>query len=193
MKQKNGYVMSRHKILVGLVIFSAIGFALFGFVVFKGPNSDEFDVVDADPPILQETTGADLWIRPVPDLLWSQWHELPEDRFTYVPTKSQQEAIRLLDEVSIVELNDEDLKRFAPTPQFRPTGSKPYLVRGVFLHAGNGRPMGTGKFKILVRDKEVAVYFGCLGRIRPEFGKGPFVVWLHFKPENVFVFCDMAE
>jgi len=89
-------------------------------------------------------------------------------------------------------LSDKDLKTFGPTLQTQPNGLKAYLIRGVFVQGGDRKPMGTGHFVTYHRGKSVLVHFGCLGRRSWGMGKGPLVIWLPFKPEEVFVTCSMA-
>jgi len=132
----------------------------------------------------------------VPDLDWSQWEQFPKEHFAPVPHASQAEAIRLLSDSPVVELSDKDLKTFAPTFQSPTDGLKRYLIRGVFVQGRDRKPMGTGSFETYHQGKNVLVYFGCFGRSSWRswgMGKGPLVIWLPFKPEEVFVTCSMDE
>jgi len=53
--------------------------------------------------------------------------------------------------------------------------------------------MGTGSFVFYRRGRDMLVLFGCLGRKSWGVGKGPLVIWLPFKPEEIFVSYEMAE
>jgi len=140
----------------------------------------------------EEPWATDPWFRPVPELTWD-WEEILKERISPVPSVSQAEAIRLLTDAPVVELSDKDVKTFAPMLQSQPVGLKPYLIRGVFMQGPDGKPMGTGHFFTHHRGKDVLVEFGCLGRKSWGMRKGPLVIWLPFKPEEVFVTCGMDE
>jgi hypothetical protein len=176
--------LSRRKVAVGLLlIFIAAGSASLAVLIYRWFTPEAIEV-----------TETDSWFRPPPDGPdWSQWEVIPKELFSSVPSASQAEAIRLLNDVHVVELSDKDLKTFAPTLLSRPDGFKPYLIRGVFLQGPDGRPMGTGSFACYHRGIDTLVLFGCLGRRSRGMSKGPLVIWLPFKPEEVFVTCEMAE
>ncbi len=176
--------MSHRNLGVGLLfLFLAVGIALWIGFAYRQHGSDVINV-----------TARNSWLRHEPDgPEWSQWTKIPEESFSPVPSANRDEAVRLLTDVSVVDLDDRNLKTFAPTLPSPADGTNPYLIRGVFLQAQDGEPMGTGRFECYRRGKDVLVLFGCLGRESWGTGKSPLVIWLPFKPEEIFVTCFMAE
>lgn len=186
--------MSPRKPAVGLLLLLIIiGFALWGgFAVRRFSRLNEIDVKATDPWLHLGPGVPDLSQPGAHDL--SQWDEIALENDPLVPDASRDEAIRLLTDASVAELDDKNLKTFAPMSPPPPNGAKPYLIRGVFLRGPEGGAMETGRFRVYHRGKDVLVHFGfysCLASKPWGTSKGPLVIWLSFKPEKIFVTCEI--
>ncbi len=135
----------------------------------------------------------DSWTRQVPHLDWSQWSAVSPELVVPAPEESRTEAVKRLDDAALQALTDADLKAFTPAPAAVPSDYKPYLIRCVFMQDPYGRPMGTGHFYVYRSGLDVLTFFGCLGHRSWGTGRGALVVWLPFKPANVFVESQMDE
>jgi hypothetical protein len=134
----------------------------------------------------------DSWLHGIPNLDWDEWKEIPRDAFFCVPTSARGEGLQLLEDIPFVELSEKKLAIFVPKNIPHPMGTTPFLIRGVFLAQADGNPMGTGQFMCYQRKRDVLVLFGCLGRKAYGMGKSVLVIWLPFKPTEVFVLYQMA-
>lgn len=65
--------------------------------------------------------------------------------------------------------------------------TRPYLVRALYGHKR------TGGFSIGDLNKNVWIHHSSLGRFHPKFGKQPLVIFLDFKPENIYITVDINE
>jgi hypothetical protein len=170
--------MTRRRVAIGLLILIAVA-------AFVGAQIYRWVSLEAEARVI------DPWVTS-----WSrsdQAEQVPMEHFSLVRSANRDEAIRLLADVRVVDLADDDVRRLAPDLLPRPEGLNPYLVRGVFLEDSNGVPMGTGRFLIRHESKLLLVYFGALGSRPHPMRQGPLVIWLPFKPENVYVRCGMAQ
>lgn len=168
--------MNRRKVAIGLVVVLTAGLVLLW---------------GSDYNWHEKASTTDDWYTPSID--WEGWVGMSDERYKSVPAESRAEAVQRLDDVSFVELSDKDLKTFAPNLLSPPEGCKPYLIRGLFLHNGDGVPMRTGGFSCSRRGSDVLVAFGCLGYHMGSVCRGPLVVWLSFQPQRVFVTYSMAR
>src|SRR6266511_3921087 len=100
------------------------------------------------PPHPSWELVSDPWVQPPPDHDSSKWIEVPQSDFRRVPLDRVERAVRLLEEVPVVELGEEDLDVFVPLPPPNPEGRRPYLVRGVIGMGWDGKPLGTGGFGV---------------------------------------------
>lgn len=184
--------MRRRAAIVALLVVVGGCVVLLGFLlVWRGePVGPPGFVVD--PGTVVDPATLDPWLRQEPNLEWGQWSEVPQALVAQVPEACRDEAVKRLDETPLQALTDADLKTLAPTPPAAPPDYKPYLIRCVFFKAPDGEPMRTGHFYVYRRDPDVMAFFGCLGYRSWGTGRAALVVWLPFKPENVFVVCQMA-
>jgi len=104
-----------------------------------------------------------------------------------VVESKQAKAEELLEDVSIVELTDEQAAEFIGEPLPEAPGTKPYLTRGVYL------ARGTGSFSVTIYEGQLVVHHGSLGSGGYRMGRQALVLQLERAPAEVFVTCSMAK
>jgi hypothetical protein len=97
------------------------------------------------------------------------------------------DAQRLLQDVSIVELGDQQAADFIGSPLLDIPGTKPYLTRGVLLHRE------TGGFSVYTSGDKLVIYHRSLGGSAIPMSRQPLVLQLEQNPVEIFVACSMAE
>jgi hypothetical protein len=134
------------------------------------------------------TTG-DPWYTGLPSegpLYWT-WPELDPERIYEVVESKHPDAERLLEDVSILELSDEQAAEFVGVALPGAPGTRPYLTRGLYLNRQ------TTMFTVYVREDRLVVYHGTLGTSPLPMRRQALVLQLERKPSEVFVTCTMAE
>lgn len=117
---------------------------------------------------------------------WS-WPKVDSSQIHEVVESQHPEAEALLQDVSILELAPEQATRFIDKPLPDVPGTKPYLVRGLYLNRG------TGRFMVYTSGDQLAVHHGSLGKRAVPMKRQALVLQLEQGPKEVFVFCSMAE
>jgi hypothetical protein len=161
----------RHK--VALVLLSLLALALIFLYWITTPPADQSQKIDS-------------WYRSPP---WDfEYHctKIPKDRFRPVTPESRKMAIQLLQEVSVVELKEEEVELWVGESPMHAPDLRPYLVRAVKLD----RPGSV--FVISSRDRALWILSGAMGWDSPPIVKAPLVIWLPFKPDVVYTSCAMS-
>jgi hypothetical protein len=128
----------------------------------------------------------DDWCNDRPLDFESGCKKLGKERFRQVTKESREKAIQLLQEVSVVELKEEEVESLVGESPPHDADLRPYLVRAVKLdHPASG-------FMICSRDRALWIYNGLLGWYSPPMVKAPLVIWLPFKPDVVYISCGGA-
>ncbi len=94
---------------------------------------------------------------------------------------------RLLDGTPCLEISAEKAGYFLCKEYNAPPGTKPFLVRAVFLNRG------TGAFSAYFTADSLKVEHGSLGKSAVPMKRQALVVSLERLPKEVFVDCDMCE
>jgi hypothetical protein len=134
-------------------------------------------------------TTQDPWYTGLPSegpLYWT-WPELDPGRIQEVVESKQPEAERLLEDVPILELGDEQAAEFVGGALAGAPGTRPYLTRGLYLNRQ------TYMFTVYVREDQLVVYHGTLGTSPLPMRRQALVLQLERKPSEVFVTCTMDE
>jgi hypothetical protein len=122
------------------------------------------------------------WEREPPEYIpHSEWHRVPQEDWSAVLDDRYWEALRLLDEAPAVDLSSRAAEHFVGPVSPKGADYKPYSVRGLSLQANHVNRM------VRVRNNAVWVYYGALAQLPVRVVKAPIVVWLGFKPEDVYV------
>lgn len=129
----------------------------------------------------------DPWYRVPEDASYRQWPELRGGRLHEVAESKLDEAVAQLEEVSIVELTEQEAEGLLGKPLPGSPGTTPYLVRAVFLNKG------TGRFLIYMSGDQIAVFHGSLGGGERAMGRQPLVLQLEELPAEVYVTARMVE
>jgi hypothetical protein len=133
-------------------------------------------------------TTEDPWYNPPPQgALVGEGQRLDRARIHEVVESRHAEAEELLEDVSIVELTDEQAAAFVGQALPKAAGTKPYLTRAVYL------ARGTGSFSVTVYEDRLAVHHGSLGSGGYPMGRQALVLQLERAPAEVFVTCSMAK
>ena len=131
------------------------------------------------------------WYKDIPEnnpLLSWEGKKIPESNIHIVSMLKESEAEKLLQNVSILEINNEQASGFTGKQLPIVPNTKPYLVRGV-LYEGNE----TGRFSALVNGNQMRVHFGCLGDYHTSIKQQSLVIQLESMPSIIFVTCSMAK
>jgi hypothetical protein len=113
-------------------------------------------------------------------------YKLSDDLYCEVVDVYENEAEKLLEKVSSVEISMEQFSRYVATKPPIPAGRKPFLVRGVYLNV-------SGSFFIFFKDDMLFVNHGCMGRHAVPMKRQCLVVLLEKAPRQVYISCDMVE
>jgi hypothetical protein len=134
-------------------------------------------------------TSTDSWYTgPPPDeQSTSPQSKLDPSRIHEVLEARQADAEQLLQDVSIVELTDQQAAELIGQPLPEAPGTKPYLVRGLYLNRG------TGQFSVYVSSEQLVVRHRSLGSRAVPMVRQALVLQLEQAPVEVFVHCSMAE
>jgi hypothetical protein len=132
------------------------------------------------------------WVTGSPEDYAAQWQDIPKIDFRPVAPGSEAQAIQLLTDSPVVELDADEVPVFAPGVEPRADGARPYLVRAVLCNGPDGKRIGTGNFTLSRRGNRLRVLFGYLGFRDWGQSRAPLVVWLPFKPEAVSVELQSA-
>jgi hypothetical protein len=133
-------------------------------------------------------TTEDSWYNPPSQgALVGQGQTLDRARIHEVAESRQAEAEELLEDVSIVEISDEQAAGFIGQALPEVAGTKPYLSRAVYL------ARGTGSFSVTVYGDQLAVHHGSLGSGGYRMGRQALVLQLERAPAEVFVTCSIAK
>jgi hypothetical protein len=161
----------RHK--VALVLLSLLALALIFLYWVTTPPADRTQKIDS-------------WYRSPPWDFESHCTKIPKDRFRPVTRESRKMAMQLLQEVSVVELMEEEVALWVGESPTLAPGLRPYLVRAVKLN----HP--ASNFMICYRDRALWIHNGAMGWNSPPIVKAPLVIWLPFKPDVVYTSCAMS-
>jgi len=99
----------------------------------------------------------------------------------------QSDAERLLQDVAIVELTDQQAAEFIGQALPEAPGTKPYLVRGVYLNRE------TGGFSVYILEDQLLIRHSSLGSSPSPMKRQALVLQLERRPAEVFVTCSMAQ
>jgi hypothetical protein len=164
------FMSFRHKIALGLLCFLTLVLILIYWLTTPSGEPGKID----------------SWYRSPPWDFESRSTKIPKDRFLPVTPESREKAIQLLQDVSVVELMEEEVVFWVRESPTHAPGLRPYLVRAVKLNrAGSG-------FTIFSRDRALWILNGALGWDNPPIVKAPLVIWLPAKPDVVYISCEMA-
>ena len=113
------------------------------------------------------------------------FYSLPDNRVAGAETTD--EAVGLLEDVSIVELTEQRAEELLAKPLPGAPGTTPYLVRAQFLNKG------TGRFLIYMSGDQISVFHGSLGGGERARGRQPLVLQLEEAPAEVYATARMVE
>jgi hypothetical protein len=113
---------------------------------------------------------------------------LAKDRVCPVSEEKEYEAESRLATQVVMELTEREAAALTGQGLQPTSGTKPYLLRGVYLNWGTG-----GYSAYVLPDNDVIVHHGCLGRFPVPMKRRAVVLRLDFAPRNVYVACSMAE
>jgi len=117
----------------------------------------------------------------------SEWEKLDESRYREVLASKMPEAEALLQDVSYVELTEQQAADLVDKPLADIPGTKPYLVRGVYLNRI------TGRFFIYRLGDRVRVHHGSTGKKAVPMKRQALVVRLEQPPQELYVTCSMIR
>jgi hypothetical protein len=130
----------------------------------------------------------DPWYNPPSQgVLVGDGQRLDRARIHEVIESRHAEAEERLEDVSIVELSDEQAAAFIGQALPEAAGTKPYLARAVYL------ARATGSFSVTVYEDRLVVHHGSLGSGGYPMSRQALVLQLERAPAEVFVTCSMAE
>jgi hypothetical protein len=134
-------------------------------------------------------TSKGSWYRePATDLLW-QLQEAPLDRTRFAGVQLSKETVaeNLLADAPFCPIDPEQAGELLAKELESDNESEFYLLRGVYLHDG------TGSFVVYVKESNVLVHHGCLGRNPVPMKRRAIVALLPNRPTEVYVTCSMDE
>jgi hypothetical protein len=134
-------------------------------------------------------TSADSWYTgsPPTEQTSSPLSRLAPSRIHEVLEARQADAEQLLQNVAVVELTDQQAADFVGQLLPEAPGTKPYLVRGVYLNRA------TGQFSVQISGDQLVVHHGSLGASAVPMKRQALVLQLEHAPAEVFVDCSMAQ
>lgn len=132
-------------------------------------------------------TTEDSWYNALPRNSMDEAAQIDRSLMHEVPASIFPEAEKMLKDVSVVELTDTEAAHFAGASFIPQQGTKPYLIRAIYLN------LGTGGYELFVGKDGVLVKQGCLGRHALPMKRSTLVVQLKSKPKNVYHALHMAE
>jgi hypothetical protein len=118
----------------------------------------------------------------------ADFRRLDEARIHPVNSSHELWAEAILANVSFAEITAEQAEQCTGGTLPSIPGTKPYIVRGVYLNRG------TGQFEIRVwPNNNIEVFHGCLGDHPVPMKRQVLVLQLENPPNQVFVSCRMIE
>jgi hypothetical protein len=133
-------------------------------------------------------TTEDSWYRPRPAGTPAAISDRVDAARVYEVVETwHAEAEALLAEIPILEITDQQAAEFAGQELTDAPGTRPYLVRGVYLNRG------TGGWSIRIAGDELVVHHGSLGRSAVPMKRQALILQLERAPAQVYVTCSMAE
>ncbi len=133
-------------------------------------------------------TSKDSWYADLPEDVPSwNWPSLDRARIHEVIESREAEAQKLLHDVSIVQLTNEEAAEFIGEELPDVPGTQPYLTRGVYLNRA------TGAFSVYILEDQLRVHHRSLGRRAVPMKRQALVLQLERKPAEVYITCSMAE
>ena len=129
----------------------------------------------------EEAKQREPWFNFTPDS-WLTSTEL-EPRYVLRVVK-QDEAVRKLEATPLVELSKDEVGYFTGKAPTYP-GLRPYLVRGL--------TEGQGDFSVFEKGQAIFVRHDSLGAPAPSEQRTALVVFLAFKPQEVYIDCQAGE
>ena len=134
-------------------------------------------------------SSVDSWINPLPRSSEEiSQTPLARKRFCPVSESKESEAESRLAGQAFVQLTEPEAAMLTDDGLPQVSGTKPFLVRGVYLN------WGTGRYAVYaLPDGDVYVFHGCLGRHAVPMKRRALVLRLERAPLNVYVDCGMAE
>jgi hypothetical protein len=112
---------------------------------------------------------------------------ISEDRVFEVDGGHEAEAEKMLESVSVTQINEETAKHMVGDRFHSVEGFTPFLARGLYYSKG------TGRWRIYeLRDKLEVAHF-CLGNQKMVMHRQAVVLFLKSKPAEVYTFCGGAQ
>lgn len=133
-------------------------------------------------------TTKDAWYRlPLNGFDYEKAREVPRQNFHQVTTGRWATAQPMLQSQVIVPLSMAQARGLTAQKFVAPKGTKPFLVRAVYLNAG------TGGFSVSQLGQRLMVYHMCLGGRAVPMKRWALVVFLKSRPTQLFTEVSMAE
>lgn len=113
------------------------------------------------------------------------WVQSPEiDSKFVVPVVQEDEAVKRLEKQALIELSPAEAEHLTSKPA--PTGNvKPYLVRALLYYRENGI------FAVFRKGDSILVRHDSRGASQPSETRSALVVYLDFKPKEIYVDCGV--
>ena len=131
----------------------------------------------------EESKKREPWFNFAPDN-WLQAKEL-DQQFVF-PVLHEDEAVGKLNHTAIIELSPAEAGHFTGKPQ-RFAGRRPYLSRALVYFKA------TGNFAVFEQDQEIFIRHDSVGPSSPGEKHSAVVVYLEFKPKEVYIDCQLTE
>lgn len=136
-------------------------------------------------------SSTNSWFHPPPRQFWgdsTRPADLDRSQIHPVSQAKESEAEERLATQSAVELTEQEASAFTDQGFQRTPGTKPYLVRGVYLN------WGTGQFNVhVLSGNDIIVGHFSLGHYAVPMQRRAVVLELEHPPRNIYVTCGMTE
>lgn len=130
-----------------------------------------------------EAKKREPWFNFTPD----SWVQSPEiERRFVVPVLNESEAIKRLETTPSIELSPAEAQQLTGKAPVE-GGRKPYLVRALLYYRE------TGAFSVFTKAGSILVSHESIGSSIPPETRSALVVYLDFKPKEIFVDCGVVE
>jgi len=123
------------------------------------------------------------WFNFIPDN-WVSSQEL--DAKYVVPVVKQAEAVKELEKTPLVQLTSPEVEYYTGKKESFP-GLQAYLVRGLMYF------QQTGSFSVFEKGEAIFVRHDSTGDLTPDEKRTGVVVFLSFKPKDIYVDCQVSE
>jgi len=123
------------------------------------------------------------WFNFTPDS-WVSSQEL--DAKYVVPVVRQAEAVKELEKTPLIALTSPEVEYYTGKKESFP-GLQAYLVRGLMYF------QQTGSFSVFEKGEAIFVRHDSIGDLTPDEKRTGVVVFLSFKPKDVYVDCQVAD